>query len=179
MRCASLRPGTWGPEVKADGDAITVSAGARQSRISYTSAGKPSDVSWRDVDVVLECSGKFLTRCGWSCGSCAYQYELMAVHLTAMDPPATAERACSPSLMLASSVSSSRLPSRTSTIPCSTLSSDATTYARFQAKSIPPPSSPSFKGPAAAPDREHPAQPPNFALRLRRRQNTTQRPTRS
>ena len=52
--------GRWRAPIAADGDAIAVG----NHRIGFSAAAHPRDVAWGDLgcDVVLECTGKFLTR---------------------------------------------------------------------------------------------------------------------
>jgi glyceraldehyde 3-phosphate dehydrogenase len=51
--------GRWSPGIQAREDAIEI----KGKRLTYSSRAIPSDVPWADLgcDVVLECSGKFLT----------------------------------------------------------------------------------------------------------------------
>ena len=51
--------GRWGENIEASDDAIHVAG----KRVSFSSYGSPGEVPWRDMDVeiVVECSGKFRT----------------------------------------------------------------------------------------------------------------------
>ncbi|CAL8460499.1 g28 [Coccomyxa elongata] len=56
--------GTWGPSVKVMGDGLVIEEGESAVRVSYSSFKTPDEVPWDvlGVDIVMECSGKFLTR---------------------------------------------------------------------------------------------------------------------
>lgn len=56
--------GTWYPDVRVDQGAILVRFNDKERRITYSLSAKPSEVPWeeRQVEIVLEASGKFLTR---------------------------------------------------------------------------------------------------------------------
>jgi glyceraldehyde 3-phosphate dehydrogenase len=49
--------GRWSRDIKASRDAITIDG----KRVAFTEHSAPGDVDWRDVDIVLECTGKFRT----------------------------------------------------------------------------------------------------------------------
>ncbi|KAL4421151.1 hypothetical protein ABPG77_000786 [Micractinium sp. CCAP 211/92] len=57
--------GTWGPEVEAeDGKIVITREDGSLAAIGYSEESDPAKLDWRalGVDLVLECSGKFLTR---------------------------------------------------------------------------------------------------------------------
>lgn len=55
---------TWRPDVRAENGEMVISEDTRSHRITYSQHRGPGDVSWGDMgcDIVLECSGAFLTR---------------------------------------------------------------------------------------------------------------------
>ncbi|KAK9830553.1 hypothetical protein WJX72_012427 [[Myrmecia] bisecta] len=56
--------GTWGPDVTVEGGNMVVTEGSRRLCVSFTALSQPGQVSWDELGVklVMECSGKFLTR---------------------------------------------------------------------------------------------------------------------
>lgn len=57
--------GTWGPEVEAeDGKIVITREDGSQALVTYTEESDPAKLDWKalGVELVLECSGKFLTR---------------------------------------------------------------------------------------------------------------------
>ncbi len=55
--------GRWSPEVTADGDKIIIEDSHQKKVLSFSEEATPGEVPWDDlgVEIVLECSGKFLT----------------------------------------------------------------------------------------------------------------------
>src|SRR5688572_28967116 len=49
--------GRWEREMHTEADAIHIEG----RRVSFSEAADPGDIPWRDLDVVLECSGRFRT----------------------------------------------------------------------------------------------------------------------
>ncbi|KAL6750910.1 glyceraldehyde 3-phosphate dehydrogenase [Haematococcus lacustris] len=54
--------GTWGPSVSVEGSTLVIREGDRSVAVAYTKQSKPAELAWGDVDLVLECTGQFLTR---------------------------------------------------------------------------------------------------------------------
>ena len=56
--------GRWSPEVTADGDKIIIEDSHQKKVLSFSESPTPGEVPWDDlgVEIVLECSGKFLTQ---------------------------------------------------------------------------------------------------------------------
>ena len=50
--------GTFGPDVKVDGDVMQVG----EHKIRLSAIAKPEELDWSDVDIVLECTGRFNSR---------------------------------------------------------------------------------------------------------------------
>lgn len=54
--------GTWGPSVKAEGSVIVITEGDRRVEVAYSKTRVPAELAFKDLDMVLECTGQFLTR---------------------------------------------------------------------------------------------------------------------
>ena len=56
--------GRWQPEVTAEGDTVLIDDQINQQSLSFSEYATPGEVPWDDlgVELVLECSGKFLTQ---------------------------------------------------------------------------------------------------------------------